>query len=213
MKAEGTNHVEQIAQDLLARRSRPDGRILIRPGVYALFVDEPEAFSALAVDKCGLLYIGMTADDTGARNHFDPPTRHSGFSSPRRSIGALLKQELQLHACRRADGRSPTNWRNFRFSDEGEEALTTWMKNRLRMNLVPIPTGDRAKIEQVEQWLIANLKPPLNLKGWRNPQARTLRNLRKICRDEARHGVYDSLNSPGPHPSDVNPRTRRGNRG
>lgn len=187
--------IGHIARDLLARRSRPHAATVINPGVYALFVDHPEAFSALTVDKSGLLYVGMTADDPGARNHFDPPARHSGFSSPRRSIGALLKQELQLHAHRRASGQSSTNWQNFRFSDEGEMALTQWMKNHLRMNLVPIPTGGKAKIEHVEQWLIANLKPPLNLKGWRNPQARMLKDLRKICRDEARDFAGD-LSAP-----------------
>jgi len=179
-------HMEQIAQQLLASRSRLDGETVINPGVYALFVDDPQAFSALTVDKDHLLYIGMTADDTGARNHFNPPTQHSGFSSPRRSIGALLKQELQLNARRRASGRSPTNWQNFRFSDEGEVALTGWMTDHLCINLVPIRMGGKAKIEQVEQWLIAKLKPPLNLKGWRNPQAQTLKALRKICREEAR---------------------------
>lgn len=178
--------MEEIARQLLAKRSRFHGGIIVSSGVYALFVDDPKVFSALTVDKDQPLYIGMTADDTGARNHFNPPAQHSGFSSPRRSIGAILKQELKLHACRRANGRSPTNWRNFRFSDKGEERLTRWMKRHLRMNLVPIPTGGKAKIEKIEQRLIAKLKPPLNLKGWRNAQAPTVKALRKTCSDEAR---------------------------
>jgi hypothetical protein len=154
--------------------------------VYALFVDDPKAFASLTVDKHCLLYVGMTTDDTGGRNHFDPPSRHSGFSSPRRSIGALLRCELQLQARPRANGPSPTNWRNFRFSDEGELALTEWMNDHLCMNLVPIRPGS-IEIKQVERCLITKLEPPLNLKGWRNPQAAALKALRNICRDEA-HG-------------------------
>jgi hypothetical protein len=201
----GELDVEQIAQQLLARSEQPDG-IVITPGVYALFLNDPRAFSTLGVDKNGLLYIGMTADNTGARDHFDPPTGHSGFSSPRRSIGALLKHELQLRACPGAD-----NFGDFRFADGGELALTEWMKSHLRMNLVPIPR-DRAKIEQVERRLIANLKPPLNLKGWSNPQARTLNVLRKICRDEARdlpdHAVVSTVRLTHPVSARRPPRRR-----
>ena len=38
----------------------------------------------------------------------------------------------------------------------------------------------------VERALIAELRPPLNLTGWPNPQRRSLRALRDVCRKEAR---------------------------
>lgn len=65
---------------------------------------------------------------------------HSGGSTLRRSLGALLKDQLQprLSPKRRAPGDSPQNWRCYRFQDEGETALTRWMKDKLRTNFLPL---------------------------------------------------------------------------
>ena len=41
-------------------------------------------------------------------------------------------------------------------------------------------------VNGIERQLIKDLKPPLNLKGWKNPQRQRLRTLRAICREEAR---------------------------
>lgn len=177
--------VEKIAQALLARGYRAGDEPKVEVGLYALFVDNSAVVPPLTIGENGLLYIGMTTDNTGARNHFELP---SGSSSPRRSLGALLKDELHLCAIRRGSGDSPKNWENYRFSDEGEAALTRWMKNHLSMNSVPL-SGVKAKIEQVERQLITQLKPPLNLKGGsKTPAHKQLEALRKACREEARGG-------------------------
>jgi hypothetical protein len=45
-------------------------------------------------------------------------------------------------------------------------------------------------LKAVEQALITELRPPLNLIGWPNPQEPyLLRTLRNVCRDEARHAA------------------------
>ena len=106
--------VKDVATALLAGRFRwsekpsSDG-----PGVYAYFVIEPHALLPLEVDPKQPLYVGMTDSSLDARCHFDHD--HSGFSTFRRSLGAILKERLGLSALPRARGASKTNRTNYRF--------------------------------------------------------------------------------------------------
>lgn len=182
--------IDELARRLVARRRAP-ARLgaSIPPGVYAVFLENRAALPGVATDQTGLLYIGMTTDPTGERDHFGHV--HSGFSSPRRSLGALLKEQLRLRAIPRSLGASPSNWTNYRFSDDGEAALTLWMRANLSVSHVPLDQA-RADIERVEKQLIVYLKPPLNLKN--NPGASSrnlLESLRKACREEARAASRD----------------------
>ena len=79
-------------------------------------------------------------------------------------------------------GASKTNRTNYRFGREGETRLTEWMKANLLYDHVPLADG--AAI--VERDLIADLRPPLKLTGWKNPQRKLLMDLRRVCADEAR---------------------------
>jgi hypothetical protein len=149
-----------------------------KPGVYALFLNSRAALPGLAVDS-DLLYVGMTESSLEVRNHFSHS--HSGFSSPRRTLGALLRVNLNLKAIPRAPGPSLSNVKNYRFSDNGEKRLTTWMDSYLTYGLCPVEVD----VRKIEGHLIKELRPPRNLTKWRNPQARQLRALRSGCRDEA----------------------------
>ena len=182
-------NVEKLVRELAARRAPSQVGEAVAPGVYAVFIDKPDGLPGVAIDQSGLLYIGMTADPAGQRNHFEHS--HSGFSSPRRSLGALLKDQLRLRAIPRSSGASSSNWTNYRFSDEGEAALTLWMRANLSMSHVPL-SGGRLNIERVEKQLIAYLKPPLNLKDNSAVAGRErLEKLRKACREEARAASRD----------------------
>ncbi|MDQ3678208.1 MAG: hypothetical protein M3401_15665 [Actinomycetota bacterium] len=55
------------------------------------------------------------------------------------------------------------------------------MHEHLRVAVEPV-----AEPDALERELIARACPPLNLKGWLNPEATTIRALRKACADEAR---------------------------
>jgi hypothetical protein len=151
------------------------------PGVYALFQTDQTMLNNFTVGELSVLYIGMTQSSLEVRSHFTHS--NSGFSSPRRSLGALLRDELQLRGIPRSLGSSRTNTTNFRFPDEGEQKLTDWMKRNLTYAFCRVEKKD---VREIEKRLISELKPPLNLSGWLNPQAARLRALRRICRDEAR---------------------------
>ena len=184
-------NLKRLTRALKASARVPAGaRSAVPPGVYALFLRHPKALPGFIAGDDALLYVGMTMDADGKRNHFDPSTGHSGFSSPRRSLGAVLKEHLGLHAIPRSADVSSTNRSHYRFSDEGEAALSRWMRRNLAMTHVPLP-ADRTRIQRVEKQLIAYLKPPLNLTGFPGGATRRkLKQLRKICIDEARsvHG-------------------------
>lgn len=154
------------------------------PGVYAYFLRPdadplPLGSALLEPGTDGLLYVG-TSMGLRARDHLACP--HSGFSTLRRSLGALLKERLRLEAGPRAPGPSPTNRRNYRFLGTGEQDLTHWMRQHLVHTCCALSP---AEVGGIETGLIRHLCPPLNLKSWDNPQARRIREQRDRCVTEA----------------------------
>ena len=149
------------------------------PGVYAIFAKDPDRLPGIVLPSSGLGYVGRSSN-LERRNHFK--AIHSGFHSPRRSIGAILKTELCLTAIPRAPGASETNYKNFRFTDDGEQRLSQWMRSNLEYAIYPFD-GD---INQLETQLIRENEPPLNLTKWRNPQKQKIQALRNTCKEEAK---------------------------
>ena len=170
-----------VYDKLKAVRAHPDDVPAVAgSGVYALFAREADCLLLeIVLAEDGLLYIGESGD-LRERDHF--VTQHSGFSSPRRSLGVILKARLGLTAIPRASGPSETNVRNFRFAGEGERQLSTWMRKNLEYAVFPF----NGEVRQLEAEIVKACCPPLNLTGWRNPQGRAIRRLRGLCRDEAR---------------------------
>src|SRR4051812_3174643 len=66
------------------------------PGVYANFLTQADALAPIRTELSEAIYVGMTDGSLDARCHFDHP--HSGTSTLRRSIGAILKGPLALCA-------------------------------------------------------------------------------------------------------------------
>ena len=157
---------------LLATRRKAD-RVAENssPGIYALFLDRGSLAGILPSDD-GLLYIGMTGSSLTARNHIFHAS--SGFSTLRRSLGAILKADLDLKAIPRSSGSKGSH---FKFLPDGEQRLTDWMKAHLSYGAVPVMSD----IRKTENRLILDQRPPLNLKGWKNPQAALIKSLRAHC--------------------------------
>lgn len=149
-------------------------------GVYAICLTDLDGLAPIDTGRNGLLYVGMTKEGLDARNHFHH--EHSGFSTFRRSLGAILKSKLSLTAFPRSSGASDSNNRNYRFSDQGEKALSEWMNANLRIGQTALASDIAAQ----EKELITLLEPPLNLTGWANPQRTLIKRLRAECAEEAR---------------------------
>ena len=172
--------LDEMTAQLLGQRLQPGERPAVDgPGVYALFLSDHRALSAVTVGDHDVLYVGMTGRNSKARSHFQG--RSSG-SSPRRSLGALLKDELQLTAYSRGRGLTKKDSTHYCFREHGEAALTAWMKRYLIYSYIVVSTN----LWEVEKRLISRLTPPLNIDDdWDNPDQPLIDRLRKVCREEA----------------------------
>jgi hypothetical protein len=179
-KGAGVKLADFDVDAFLARATSPAIAPSIRaPGVYAILLSSADALPLIEPGRNGLLYIGMTDASLDARSHF--VHEHSGFSTFRRSLGALLKDRLRLDALPRGPGVSRTNVTNYRFPDAGERSLSEWMASNLLV-AQQVVTVDLAAFEK---GLIRLLEPPLNLTGWPNPRRSALKRLRAQCAGEA----------------------------
>lgn len=148
-------------------------KVVLEPLVEPVFHEDSYAYR-------GLIYCGMSSDlavrefDT----HFN--SDQTGFSTVRRSLGAILKAELKLSARPRGTGTSRSSFTNYRFDPTGERRLTDWMQAHLRVR-----TWATRHYQALEAVLKPRLRPLLNLERW-NPHNAAIRALRKSCADEAR---------------------------
>ncbi len=171
---------------LEARMQFPDAdTVFIGPCLYAVFLRPEFRITDIAVPEGGLLYIGKV-EKQNKRLHFAAP--HSGSSTLRRSLGALLKDQLDMQVHPRSLGRSNADFANYVFSKDAEKRLSNWMLAHLCYAVVPVEDEVRA----TEKQAIKELQPPLNLTDWRNPQRKHLKELRKRCADEARARAVQS---------------------
>ncbi len=150
-------------------------------GVYAIFLKEGARLHLEDLPSNGLIYVGTSSNLSTREYDTHFASGKTGFSTLRRSIGALLKRDLKLKAIPRGAGNSPTNYRNYCYTTDGEERLTTWMKANLEIGVCSVS----GNYKEVEAELITELKPVLCLKGWPNPVAAYIKNLRKKCVEEA----------------------------
>lgn len=144
------------------------------PGMYSWWVDARGAQElSKGLDhriETGLIYVGLagaTHWPSGKRSSntlwsriqsMHLGTKHE-FSTLRRTIGAILAN---------ADGSKVID----------EDALTRWMELHLRVQIVPYEDAD--SLGKVEQDILAQLDPPLNLKGM--PDTAIRRQLKELRR-------------------------------
>ena len=155
------------------------------PGVYAIFAKPGAGLSYYRLPTDDIMYIGVSQDlpSRVGGTHFD--SKGSGFSTLRRSIGALLKDKLQLEAIPSGDGGDDSDYTQYCFESDGEERLTEWMKDTLEVGVCPLHE-DEEGMKAWEERLIQQARPVLNLRKWPNPYAEFIESLRRKCAEEAR---------------------------
>jgi len=94
-----------------------------RQGIYSFIVDSDE------LEKFGrprqIIYIGLaekSLKDRDTENHLK--SGQTGWSSLRRSLGAILKERLKLKAITRDKEGNMVRADKYKFDKEGEERLT-----------------------------------------------------------------------------------------
>lgn len=174
--------IEEILDGLKASAVTLDElRAPPEPGVYGFFLIEGAGVPGIAQPGGQALYIGTSGNL--AQREFDThfAAGQSGFSTLRRSLGALLIDQLDLKPRPRGTGASETNYRNYRFDDEGEERLSAWMEASLRVGVHAV-----SEPKAIEKALIGLACPPLNLTNWANPDSPTIKAARAACVEMAR---------------------------
>ena len=149
--------------------------------VYGVYLAAGHDLPGIAVSGSGLLFIGKTETGTSPQDHFDPAGRDSGTSTERRTLGALLREDLDLTAQPGSFGIKGGNASSFCFSRSGEARLSDWIRASLLVSRLPF-SGDVASAESL---LVRHLEPPLNITNWHNPQRDYIMNMRRICAEEA----------------------------
>jgi hypothetical protein len=172
--------VKTIADHLLKERLRYDQTPSHKAvDLYAYFIDNALELLPLQIANDGLIYVGMSEDGFDARSHFTQ--KSSGFSTLRRTLGAVLKHRLALQATPRGTGSVPANIRNYGFTPEGEVRLSEWMQKHLTYAVY----ASDENLALLEKDVIRHLCPPLCLTAWKNKQALMIKAMHKACIEEA----------------------------
>ena len=167
-----------------------------KPGVYAIALigdDFPFPLKTPSLTNGDIIYIGKT-NTSGKRRvlktHFK--SGRTGSSTLRRSLGAILRNELTLKPIPRSlvDGRV----RDYKFIIESENKLTEWMINNLTVSFYDFEGGKRL-LKELESDIISILKPILNIDGNAINQNRSLiKELRAKCRELAKLNIDSNKN-------------------
>ena len=163
------------------------------PGIYAFFFTGKEfPLADYSPQKDEIIYIGKTESSQASRDektHFT--SGKTGSSTIRRSLGALLKDELSLVPIPRNDKDFDAGRKSFfKFDESSEDKLTTWMKDNLALSFYEYDQPP-SEIDVLETELIAEAKPLLNIdsKNPDNPYAQFIKVARKACADEANRAM------------------------
>ncbi|MBB2150559.1 GIY-YIG nuclease family protein [Pedobacter gandavensis] len=159
------------------------------PGIYAFMLKDNASLKEFGTQH-QIIYVGIAKESLKKRdlgNHFKSSS--TGSSTLRRSIGAILKEELSLIAFSRNGTNNKREILNYTFNDAGNNTLTKWMLKNLIIGYWKdghsIPYS---KLRSLEEDVIKILKPTLDLDARTkkyNVLANHLDNLRKVCREEA----------------------------
>ncbi len=145
-------------------------------GAYVVLIDKPGSLASVPIPASRAIYlgIGLSLLERDLKTHFSTGT--TGSSTLRRSLGAILRQQLALQPRPRGQATSRRDYTHYCFDEAGEERLTKWMNAHLRLGVHKL-SGPKA----IEGELIRLARPPLNLTKWKNPWGPTLRALRAEC--------------------------------
>ena len=177
---------EHVLNDLRRKKiPRIDLFALRGPGVYALFAAGKNILGEFPNGPEEVIYVGQSTNLASRQfdTHFD--STGTGFSTVRRSLGAILKQQLDLKAIPRGTERGQRGLQNYRFEEDGEQRLTDWMNRNLHVSVFSYEED----LDKLENDLIASARPILNLTKWRNPYSRSIKELRRICAREAKEAA------------------------
>lgn len=162
-------------------------RVPRRPGLYAIYGDATtwQAMGLGEQPDDRPLYVGKAEDSLRGRDigtHFGDG--RTGQSTVRRSVAALLRKPLSLHAMPR-NPEKPGYFPNYGLSKDDDKKLTSWMREHLKL-ATWAPEKLVGDLGRVEIRVITAWKPPLNLTDVVTEWTVQVKAARKVMADEAR---------------------------
>lgn len=160
-------------------------------GIYAFYIDSTNDLGKFG--KPGqLIYVGLSEKNLNSRDtETHLKTGQTGWSTLRRSIGAILKAKLKLTTQKRDINPKKLRADKYKFDEKGEIKLTEWMMKNLKMGYWSTSKPlTKDKLRSEEEKAIIKLKPTLDLDRRTkkfNPLAIELDDLREICRQEVKN--------------------------
>ena len=162
-------------------------RVPGRPGLYAIYAESSTWLDLSLGDPPDdrPLYLGKSEDSLAARDlkmHFGDG--RTGQSTVRRSFAALARESLGLRGMPR-NPRNPGYFSNYGLSAAHDAVLTRWMKENLRLAVWPKPADCEFALAKMEIALLAELKPPLNVRDVVTPWTAQVKAARRVMANEA----------------------------
>lgn len=158
------------------------------PGIYCFFIASESELKEFGTGR-QVMYVGIAKNTLKARDlgqHFR--TGQTGRSTLRRSIGAILKEELSLKAIPRGGKNDSLRIDNYKFEETGDKKLTKWMIENLEIGYWEDKDGiEYNELRALEKEYILKTKPTLDLDNRTrkyNPLADRLTCLRNTCKME-----------------------------
>ncbi len=169
-------------------RSRAVDLVPDQPGLYAVYGDDAAwaELNLVPVFDGQPLYVGKaerSLNGRDVRTHF--ASGKTGSSTVRRSLAALLADELDLVAVPR-NLEKPDGSANFALDPASDARLSTWMERHLLLATWSKPAG--IVLHEIETAVVLQLRPPLNLDKVGESRDR-LRQARRRLADQARAWV------------------------
>lgn len=185
MEGEVVNSIVKSIKSLSKIENLPE-----KQGIYAYFLDSKEELREFG-NFGDAIYVGLAEKSLHGRDTMSHlASGKTGWSSLRRSLGAILKEKLNLIAIKRDKNGSKLRPDKYKLTDDGESRLTEWMIANLKFgyweNNRPL---SKEKLRNLEEKVILKLKPKLDLDRrtrHKNPLASNLDNYRAICRNEVK---------------------------
>ena len=160
-------------------------------GIYAFYVDKTTDLGKFGKPE-QIIYVGLSEKNLNSRDtETHLKSGQTGWSTLRRSIGAILKTKLKLTAQKRDINPKKLRADKYKFDEKGEIKLTEWMIKNLKMGYWSTSKPlSKDKLWDEEERVIIMLKPTLDLDRRTkkfNPLAIELDELREICRQEVKN--------------------------
>ncbi|HLO91337.1 MAG TPA: hypothetical protein VK172_09245 [Lentimicrobium sp.] len=182
---------ESISSSILSTSSTIDDvHFPNSKGIYGIYLKPGKSIRIReTIPVSSLLYVGISKNlfKRDFKQHFQIGA--TGSSSVRRSLGALLKDELNLISIPRGGEKDKNRYTKYKFMSADEVKLSRWMEDNLIIGYWCAPnTWKVAELRSAEFDFTVQYKPILDRDPRTkrlNPYAPEIDILTEICKQEA----------------------------